>query len=371
MVAAAGWVVFSTFFLPQVEARLRGAFPGSAVSIQGYRIEAFRRVSLEGIKVQRNEAYDFEVAEAFTEFDVTTLLSGQVGKVGLRGARLEVALAERSIAALKEYFPPRAEGKGGVVIHELLLEDISLDVQAKDLKASAVFSADYFPAHAWFQKLELTVPELESRGVKVQNLSAESGERGDRMNVAVERITVGKATAEAIDGIVRVEWPNLFADFLVNRTFGGQVKGSVSAAFNGETEYLAELRFTDIKIERFVEDFELKDRFLMDGLLSGDLVLQGKGAEVRVLSGDFRTALGGGNLTIQDTRFLEDIAQRTGQPPELIVDNFKNYHYNTGVFGVSLTDGKIISNVAFDGETGKRDLTITLHDFLPGTAGTE
>jgi len=49
---------------------------------------------------------------------------------------------------------------------------------------------------------------------------------------------------------------------------------------------------------------------------------------------------------------------------ELLVDNFKNYHYSSGTINLSLDNENINLDLALDGKSGKRDLNITLHDFL-------
>jgi hypothetical protein len=45
------------------------------------------------------------------------------------------------------------------------------------------------------------------------------------------------------------------------------------------------------------------------------------------------------------------------------VESFKDYHYNTALMKLSFDKGNIILDVALEGEAGKRNLSIVLHDF--------
>jgi len=118
-----------------------------------------------------------------------------------------------------------------------------------------------------------------------------------------------------------------------------------------------------MKIEQFIRDFKLQEKFFMDGELNGSILLKGKGTDVQVVDGNFTASPKGGMLIIKDARFLENIARRADQPLDLLVESFRNYHYNTGIISLSLKEDDLILGMALDGETGKRDLNITLHDF--------
>jgi hypothetical protein len=45
------------------------------------------------------------------------------------------------------------------------------------------------------------------------------------------------------------------------------------------------------------------------------------------------------------------------------VDSFKNYRYNAGVVELSLQGPDLVFDIRLEGDAGKRDLTIVLHDF--------
>jgi hypothetical protein len=45
------------------------------------------------------------------------------------------------------------------------------------------------------------------------------------------------------------------------------------------------------------------------------------------------------------------------------MESFKDYHYNTGVMKLSKAQDDLSLDIALDGEKGKRNLMVTLHDF--------
>ena len=61
---------------------------------------------------------------------------------------------------------------------------------------------------------------------------------------------------------------------------------------------------------------------------------------------------------------MENIARSGNQPVELLVDNLKNYHYNTGTINLSLVEDGLNMEMALDGAEGKRNLNIILHNFI-------
>ena len=101
----------------------------------------------------------------------------------------------------------------------------------------------------------------------------------------------------------------------------------------------------------------------MTGRLNGDLVFENRGTEISILNGKLSNLGSGGMLIIKDTKFLENMARNTGQSTDLLVENFKNYHYNIGSIKLFLENNNLALDTALDGETGKRDINIVLHDF--------
>lgn len=145
--------------------------------------------------------------------------------------------------------------------------------------------------------------------------------------------------------------------------FGGKISGSAKLGLNRHLVYSAELNVSGIKPDDFIKDFELGEKFRMSGNLSGTARIEGKGGDIEILSGSLQAARPGGALVITDRSFLENIARASGQSFEMLVESFKDYHYNTGIAELSLDKGNLIFDITLDGESGRRKLDIVVHDF--------
>jgi len=145
---------------------------------------------------------------------------------------------------------------------------------------------------------------------------------------------------------------------------GGNITGDLNILILSAeiVKYDFRLKALDLNIRSFVEDFKLIDKFEMTGSLEGAMSLEGSGPAVNELNGTFFTDKPGGILIIKDTRFLENIAKNSKQPLDIIVESFKNYNYNSGILKLYLSNGSIFMNISLNGETGRRDFTVVLHD---------
>ncbi len=182
-------------------------------------------------------------------------------------------------------------------------------------------------------------------------------------DVLIKKFQYGKFTAENIRAKLRWEGRFVFLDALFGQVLNGTVNGKGSLIIGEQPRYLIQLNFTNLDLAGFVKDFELKDKVEMTGMLSGNVTLNGIGKNINILNGDFAASAGGGNVTIKDTRFLENMARSSKLPANIVVDSFKDYHYNIGLARMLLDKGDLVLDVALDGATGKRNLKIDLHEF--------
>jgi hypothetical protein len=93
------------------------------------------------------------------------------------------------------------------------------------------------------------------------------------------------------------------------------------------------------------------------------LTFKGAGHDIEILSGELSSFGSGGILVIKDTNFLQNMARKTNRSLNLLVENFKDYHYNIGTIKLLLDNGDLVLDSVLEGETGKRDINIVLHDF--------
>jgi len=360
---------YKPFLKTKLTEQLKRTFPGSEASLADCRFPSWRAVTLMGIEVKRSGIYSFKAGQVTVEYNWKSLLTGRITKVGVSGLRVEISTPDRPLADMPRYVHAGPSGGKGMIVETIVLTDSDIKVVTDDLKFKAGLAFDFSPPLTRLNAIALSIPSVESFGVKAQGIVLRSGAETNQGKMTVERVTFDKAAVEDVGGIIRMDGPLLFVDFLAVKTFGGRLEGHASLDLRGGPGYLVDLNFKDMQIARFIDDFELSDKVYMDGEMGGKLVLQGRGTDVRVLSGDFKTALGGGKLVIKDKRVMENVARSTNQPLDIIVENFSNYHYNTGNIGLSLKEKNIVLDLALDGETGKRNMSITLHEFLPKKDG--
>jgi hypothetical protein len=167
-----------------------------------------------------------------------------------------------------------------------------------------------------------------------------------------------KSSAKFRDNAISIS--PLSIDFL-----GGTIAGDLNILIlsGGIVRYDFNLKALNLNIRSFVEDFKLIDKFEMTGRLEGAMSLAGSGQAVNELNGAFFTAKPGGVLIIKDTKFLENVAKNSKQPLDIIVESFKNYNYNSGILKLYMDNGNLVLDVNLNGQAGKRNLTIVLHNF--------
>ncbi|MDO8525257.1 MAG: YdbH domain-containing protein [Candidatus Omnitrophota bacterium] len=143
----------------------------------------------------------------------------------------------------------------------------------------------------------------------------------------------------------------------------GVAEGSAVINTGTTPYYSASLRLKGIQLEKVVEAFELKEKIDVTGIVSGSLEISGKGYILTELKGKLDASPEGGTLTIKNKEWLDAIALYAKQDINMIVENFKKYHYNEGNAGLGLKGTSIIIDAHLSGEAGKRDLLVSLHDF--------
>jgi hypothetical protein len=60
---------------------------------------------------------------------------------------------------------------------------------------------------------------------------------------------------------------------------------------------------------------------------------------------------------------IDTLAARSGQAREIISRSFTDYRYDNARAQLYSEDNKLVLDVAFDGNQGKRTLKVVLHDF--------
>ncbi|MFA4991149.1 MAG: AsmA family protein [Candidatus Omnitrophota bacterium] len=212
--------------------------------------------------------------------------------------------------------------------------------------------------------LSLEMSSLSVSGLEARDIILKIARTRDGGFLRVGSVKYNKITLARIRSAAFLENGTLYLNDLVLDFLGGKVKGDASLDLDKGAGYDFKLKALDLDIKTLVNDFKLTEKFEMTGNLGGDASLAGEGIAVTSLDGNFFTGEKGGILRIKDRGFLENIAKRSNQSMDIIVESFKNYHYNKGNIRLFSDRGDVILDVLLDGGAGKRDLTVILHDFI-------
>lgn len=207
-------------------------------------------------------------------------------------------------------------------------------------------------------------------GITLKPLSPFSIIRGNiAADFSVKKIQYDKLRIDGVRGRALLAGRRLSLNPLYAKVLSGMVRGDIGFIIGGDRKYFVNLEFIGLDMEKFIKDFNLGEKFQANGKLSGSVTLSGQGSNIKALNGDFSTTGTGGVLIIKDNKFLENVARNSGQSLDILMESFKDYHYNTGLLKLSFDKGKLILDIALEGEAGKRNLNITLHDFKIGKGG--
>ena len=179
----------------------------------------------------------------------------------------------------------------------------------------------------------------------------------------IKAVNYNKLKIGDVTGKMELKGDILNINSILLSFLGGDVKGEFNISPGKDMNYNLSLRTHGLEIKRFVDDMKFKEKFDMTGKLDGEFSLTGRAGEIEDIKGDFHTDTSGGVLVIKDKAFLENIAKQSNQPLDIVVESFRNYNYNNGMIKLYMEGGNLILDAQLDGNAGKRNLTIVLHDF--------
>jgi hypothetical protein len=344
--------------------QLGNIFVQSQVSVQGCSFRPHAELRLFGIEILRKGNYDIKIKEASVKYDLFTLLKAGSLKLTLKEASIFVNTPKKGIRDLAGYLKL---GSGRRPIFGYVrVSDFSLDLNTQDTSAKAVLSSQINISTQSVDYLDFRLGNLNMSGVQLEDASFKLEPESGQGNFNLSRIKYDKLSITDIKGALKLEGKELLLSGVQAKALGGDLRGDLTLKIDKEAQYMARLECLGLDIERFVQDFNLREKFDMTGRLKGELRLEGKASHFEILKGDFSILEPGGTLIIKDTKFLENMAHSTKQPLELLVESFKNYGYNMGLITLGIEESSIILKVDLEGNTGKRNLSVALHNVKLG-----
>lgn len=182
--------------------------------------------------------------------------------------------------------------------------------------------------------------------------------------LSIESLQAGKLHVEGLRAGVRLSGRTLSLQPLFFRFLGQPVTGRATVLLQTPLRTDIHLSLATLPVSALLETMDWDKKLSVKSLLTGDVFLAFEGDRLADLRGNLASLSPGGDIVILDQEFLRQIAERAKQPLEIVKASFENYHYNTGIVSLSLADEKVRLGLHLDGEQGKRDLEVTLHDFI-------
>ena len=355
-------VFFSAPLIKSIAVKqLKSIFPGSEVSVASSKLSPLQKLSIFDIRIKKEKVYEFKLKEVGVVFSLQSLLRKRISTAYLKGAAIRINLGSSSILDFAKHI--NLSSPSVFLVGGLDVSDLSLDLKSKEvsLEGKLSFVLDLLRQEPESCDIEISV--MDSLGVHAQNAVFKVKQGAPSGELRIQQVIYDKVKIDEISGVTSLKGKELSFSDLQAQLFGGTAKLEARVLVEADPEYAAEVKFNELDIERFIKDLKLEERFSMTGKLSGSVSLKGKGADIRLIDGNFSAGAEGGMMVIKDETVLKNMAKAADQPLDILMESFKDYHYNTGVMKLGKAQDDLSLDVALDGEKGKRNLTVTLHDF--------
>lgn len=340
--------------------QLRDTFKQARVSIGSVDIALTRQLSLFDIEIKQPGFYEIKIKEAAVRYNLLSILKPSSRKLFLKSARINLNAPSRGIA---DFFSSLNLKPGAPVLGAAEISDLALDLNLRDISAKAVFSCALDLITQSPKSLDVKVDNFNMSGLKLEGAVLKVGPGPAPGNFSISSLKYDKLGISDIKATVKLQGAAVAMSGISAQALDGNITGDLELEMGKEARYTAHIKFNALDIAKLVRDFEWQEKFEMSGRLSGELKLSGKGAGLEILEGNFSALTPGGLLVIKDTKFLDDMARNAQKPLELLVESFKNYSYNTGIMSAGLKDGNVLLQAELEGQAGKRNLNVILHDF--------
>jgi len=353
-------ILAKPFIIALAKKQLANVFVQARVSVGDCALKPTHGLSLFNIEITRTGAYDIKIKEATIRYNLFSIFNAAPLTLFLKDTSVRLNAPEKRIQELGNYLHL---GQGRPLVRSAEISNLDLDLNALDLTVKAHLSSGLNLTAQSLDYVDLKIDNFEMLGVQLENTSLKLDPGSDQGDFHIAQLKYDKLIVTDIKGKTKVQKTGLSLSDVTAKALDGDIEGNLDLKIGREPQYLVNLQCTGLDIERLVRDFKLEEKFNMTGRLSGNLKLQGIGAQFKILQGGFSTLAPGGTLVITDTKFLENMARTTQQPIGLLLESFKNYRYNTGLMTLDFSDNNIILKTDLEGEAGKRNLSITVHDF--------
>ncbi len=343
-------------------ARLRLVFPGAQVRIGACRHSFAGWLAFSDISVNKGRLYTFSITQLRIDYNLPLLLKGVIPGIFVQGGSVTINTPQQKLSQFSQQIVPGTQGSA-LLISLCRVSDIALDVRTADWQCKGSISAALEPAFFRLVDLRLACEYLEGQGLRLDDIFLNVGRGLPPGELRIGRLKYNKLKVTQIRGAAELTDKSLSLESMTGQALDGSLTADLDLQIDKNPAYRVRLAASDVALERITSDFELGEKIQMRGKFSGALDLRGRDLSVQSVSGDFSLAGGAGNLTIKDKDMLQRLAQSSRQSMDILVENFKDYNFDTGVVKLFLDPQRnLVLAVDLEGEAGKRHLEVVAHD---------
>jgi hypothetical protein len=343
---------------PWVSQKIAEAMPGTKVSIGSISGSLVSDITLSHIAIE--DAYSKISFEAATlNYTLPGLFRKSIDQLSLQKGEA----IYHSVGHPMPVISYGSDSSGAPVkLSKLAISDLKLDIETQDMTLNGKISFVRDLELNKFEDASITLPKLRLGTIMIKDLNSKVN-YAQRGKLTIRQVAFQKWNMDDIQIDLELRNDKLGIRLDSALWLGITLTGAGEVRFAPSPSYAFKIEITALPISRILTTYEWDKKLSVSGQLGGTLEIEGTGARITTLKGVLRNATDG-NIVILDQAFLQRIADSAKQPIEIIKATFENYHYNTGEVAVSLDDQNIRLGIDLNGEAGKRNLEVYLHDLF-------
>jgi hypothetical protein len=362
-------LVFSSIFLPRMiinilEHQISVTWPEFNVKIGGLDF-GLRSVKFNNVDIKLKQGRFF-VTAIRADMDLNSWGKRKISGITFIDPSLELTVDKEFLRLVEEYRGPSGdenENPDPWSLDRLRIKNGKIRLKYKDLFLNGKMSVNIDIPNMSINDIELDVDEIRQEKLSVKDLSV-NAKKGENSFLTASEIKYDKNLLTSVKGKVILDDKSLNIKDVTADLWEGNVYGEMGAVWDDGIQYNIDLNINGIDLAAVGKGYEMTDKVDVSGKLLGKFRLKGHGNDLDDLYGEFFMADPGGILNIIDKRYIEMIAKYTGQSPEILMESFKNYNYSKGRINLFRESSDIRLNLNLDGDNGKRELQVVLHDFI-------
>ncbi len=332
-------------------------------SIAGLKITT-SFIELQGVEIKEPDSFHFKIKKARVYYELNSIFrQKRISKISLNEVDANVNVNKTGIAGFYPFSQGETGAKNKFSIDKIEVLDAAISLTRDDIKIKAKASLQLDMVTKSIDYIKFDVFSCKTNLFEIEGLILSASQDQDTGEFHIKGINYNNLKVADVMGKSELKGKLLRIKPLLINFLGGNVKGEFNITLDQDMGYNLSLDAQGMEIRRFVDDMKLDEKFNMTGRLGGAFYLSGKGQDIKDIKGDFNTDAPGGVFIIKDKTFLENVAKQSNQSLDIIVESFRNYNYNNGIIKLGMENGNLAMNLKLDGETGKRSLTVVLHDF--------